>query len=418
MDLKIFEGLQTGSAGSLPLIPYGDSSLVYSSVDSSGLIQIPSRHKIVRREDFFGLDDRFSSPVLIGKSDFVSRAMVEHLMRNKKNSALGVKYQKGDAITNMEGALHTFATPVCQIYMSGDFKWAGTLLGKEFGNNRMRSVILSAAIHPDFEMDNVILRVVRAKATSIEGVPFDMDVIPSRKEKENGAFLKTYEAQLQKHMVYHLSEKHRLPAISEIPLDQILDGKAALVLLEQMIGASMPANLLNGKFLRHKSSLISLEMMYRIYVEQLQNEFKVLDPNLPQGYVYTISPPSIFAEYIGGASILNRLQALAFQSLAGKGLFSRMKVLAFSDYADKKMVGILQQALPDVSVMSQTALYDAGGLYAGFDKLALVIHNNSDAFGQNIETEGPTSLDGVIGSFSNAAINLKRDRTDLLDYIF
>ena len=45
----------------------------------------------------------------------------------------------------------------------------------------------------------------------------------------------------------------------------------------------------------------------------------------------------------------------------------------------------------------------------------LVIHNNSDAFGQNIETESAGgSLDGAIGVYSNAAACLARGKRDLL----
>lgn len=45
---------------------------------------------------------------------------------------------------------------------------------------------------------------------------------------------------------------------------------------------------------------------------------------------------------------------------------------------------------------------------------ALVIHNNSDAFGQTIETEGQSSMDGVIGVNSDAAVLLSRQRKDHL----
>jgi hypothetical protein len=49
----------------------------------------------------------------------------------------------------------------------------------------------------------------------------------------------------------------------------------------------------------------------------------------------------------------------------------------------------------------------------------LVIHNNSDGFGQNIETENAFgSLDGAIGANSSAAASLRRDRKDLLDFVF
>jgi hypothetical protein len=48
----------------------------------------------------------------------------------------------------------------------------------------------------------------------------------------------------------------------------------------------------------------------------------------------------------------------------------------------------------------------------------LVVHNNSDGFGQNIETEYALgSLDGAVGSNSSAAASLYRGREDLLDFI-
>jgi hypothetical protein len=64
-----------------------------------------------------GGSDRFSPPI-ISKSHFVSNKMAEHLMKNKKYLALGVKYQYGDLITNMEGALHTFVTPISNIFLT------------------------------------------------------------------------------------------------------------------------------------------------------------------------------------------------------------------------------------------------------------------------------------------------------------
>ncbi|KZV96852.1 hypothetical protein EXIGLDRAFT_399843 [Exidia glandulosa HHB12029] len=48
----------------------------------------------------------------------------------------------------------------------------------------------------------------------------------------------------------------------------------------------------------------------------------------------------------------------------------------------------------------------------------LVLHNNSDGFGQNIETEGPgSSLNGAIGCASSAAASLHRRHPHLLDHV-
>ena len=387
------------------------------AIDSSRLETLSTEKKIEKREDFFGCHTIFSPPPLMGVSRFVSKEMVEHLMRNKKNSALGVKYVVGDQITNMEGALHTFVTPICSIFMTGDYKWVGHLEGRSFGGNQARNVILSAAIHPDFEFDNVIMPVVKIQKESIEGSPFKSDRIPSSELKADKTFREEYEKGLLKGMIYHLSKNHRLPSLSEISLNQIMSVKETQDFLEQALNNSEEVAF-QDLYMRLGQTVVSLEILFQIYMEQIRNEFKVLNIHAPQGYVYTISPPSIFARSIGGAAILNHLQALAFRSLSKEDLFSHMHVLGFSDYADKGMTALLRKALPRVSVVSQSSLFNASGVYSGPEGLALVIHNNSDGFGQNIETEGTTSLDGVIGSFSNAASILQRDRADLLDFLF
>lgn len=388
----------------------------FQHIDSSLLERIAGEKNISHRNDFFGLAQNFPPP-LIGKSEFVSKEMVEHLMRHKKDSALGIKYVEGDQITNMEGALHTFVTPVCKVLMTGDFQWKGYLEGKTFGNNQVRPIILSAAIHPDLQLDTVVMPLIRAREQAITGAPLDRNEIPSPVAKKNSRVRAAYEEKLLKHMIYHLSPTHRLPALHEIPQDQIMTPLQAQNYLEKLIQNPQKSSL-QGKFLRVGESILSLEILLQIYMQQLRNEFKVLNANTPQGYVYTIHPPAIFSRAIGGATILNRLQALAFQSLLPENLFSHLKVLGFSDYADKGMVPLLQKVLPSVQVVSQNTLFEKEGTYQGPPGLALVLHNNSDGFGQNIETEGATSLDGVIGSYSNAASVLKRERPDLVDFVF
>lgn len=389
----------------------------FQNIDSSVLECLPCGKALLYREDFFGLAEEFPPP-LIGKSEFVSKAMVEHLMRHKKNSALGVKYVLGDQITNMEGALHTFVTPVSSIIMTGDYKWVGYLQGQPFGNNQVRKVILSAAIHPDFECDTVMMPLVRIKHEPVIGEPLDIDDIRSAILKRDGDFRDRYEEGLLKHMIYHLLPTHRLPALSEIHPDQIMNLPQTQAYLEELIEHPQTGTNLQCKFMEVEDSIISLELLYQVYIHQVRNEFKVLNVKASQGYVYTINPPSIFARMMGGAAILNRLQALVFQSLASENLFSNLRILGFSDYADKPMVALFQRVLPDVAVLSLADLFEKDGGYRGPQGLALVLHNNSDAFGQNIETEGPTSLDGVIGSYSNAASVLRRDRADLVDFVY
>jgi hypothetical protein len=61
------------------------------------------------------------SPPDITYSHFIPKATVEFLMRWKKDSAIGVKFfplnHRPDRITNLEGALHTFVTPVVHATM-------------------------------------------------------------------------------------------------------------------------------------------------------------------------------------------------------------------------------------------------------------------------------------------------------------
>ena len=63
-------------------------------------------------------NDLIVPPPLISSSEFVPKKLIELLMRKKKDSAIGVKFRKasagagGDIITTLEGAMHTFVTPV------------------------------------------------------------------------------------------------------------------------------------------------------------------------------------------------------------------------------------------------------------------------------------------------------------------
>jgi hypothetical protein len=96
-----------------------------------------------------------------------------------------------------------------------------------------------------------------------------------------------------------------------------------------------------------------------------------------------------------------------------------MRAFAFNDYAGYDAVALLKKILeirrPDIRCLSKADLFDHDGHYDGklFPGAALVLHNNSDGFGANIETEGSTSLDGAIGVYSSAAAGLNRRRTDL-----
>lgn len=169
-------------------------------------------------------------------------------------------------------------------------------------------------------------------------------------------------------------------------------------------------------------------MLFNIAIHQARNELASLEILCPQGYVYTWDPPSIFAQRIG-PKILNRLMARAIIELQRMGhVWHNMRVFAFNDYRDRGVIKLLKEREGFAQkVRSKASLFQGPGGSKGLYDVShipeaegamLVIHNNSDAFGQNIETEGMSSLDGAIGVSSSAAAGLDRSRKDLLDHIW
>jgi hypothetical protein len=367
-------------------------------------------------------------PVIISQSEFVPKAMTEHLMTNKKDSALGVKYKKGDKITNMEGALHTFVTPICPVTMLGDYIYKERHSIMLLNKNQGRKVILSAAIQPDFELsgnDEVIMKIVEIKQQPIIGqiLPSDFQPLWNQSNGDQEVFekkFKWYEESLQKHLIYFLTRKHRLSALHEV--QHITNYQETIELLEQLILREDVDILeaLSDKFAVLNSHVLSLEALFALYTQQLRNEFSVLEQMLPQGYIYTMNPPAIFTTQIGGVknvNLLNRLQILSFKYLRKDSSFENLKVIGFNNYSDKEAISLFRHVFFDKIVVGTQTLFEQGH-YSMTDPYALVLHNNSDAFGQNIETEGPSSLDGVIGSYSDAACHLQRDRENLVRFVF
>lgn len=380
------------------------------------------------------------SPPCISCSDFVPEAMIEHLMRNKKNSALGVKFQPHrttpDAITNMEGALHTFVTPIVLALVHGDYVYRGghgmTKFEPVENMQQARMVIVSAQIQPDFEGPDVMLALSALEADdNLRGLSLPDDFLSSKifsntEAKQDAMHRKSYDMLLKRHMVAHLTKAKYLPSITEVAAETI-DLTEAVNLLERAILTS--SDILDGLdklFLRlPQGSVLSLELLFNTALHQLRNELSALDAMARlQGYVYTSDPPSIFAREIG-AEILNRLQFAALKRLASENSFFHMRVFAFNDYADRMAITLLKAALssqPQVMVLPKHALFNGPrntySALPGCEGALLVIHNNSDAFGQNIETEWESgSMDGAIGANSSVAASLKRDRSDLLSML-
>jgi hypothetical protein len=231
-------------------------------------------------------------------------------------------------------------------------------------------------------------------------------------------------------MVAHLTEKRRLPGKSESAVVKTaMDRRAALEFLEEYVlsPTAGPGDMVE-RFVKINQArdIISLELLFNTAIHQLRNEFSALEILAPQGYIYTQDPASIFAREIG-ADFLNRLMFAALKHLSSENIFTNMRAYAFNDYADKGGMKLAEAALEKqrhVRVLKKWSLfkgqedtYDPSGIEGG-EGAWLVIHNNSDGFGQNIETEGEFgSLDGAVGANSSAAASLERSREDLLSYI-
>jgi hypothetical protein len=374
-------------------------------------------------------------PPVISASEFVPRALVTHLMRNKKDSAIAVKYRSGDKITNMEGALHTFITPIVRILMFGDYVFRGSHGVSEFtddnGKQRAREVLMSALVQMDFENRHVMLAVSKLETDAIYGEklkePYE---VMSVRDKRDATKRTEYDLKLRKHMIAHLTQDSYLPSRASVHGIR-MSRTDSLRLLENYIMSPTPnPQELIGKYTKINNSsddVVSLELLVNAAMDQLRNELSALEILAPQGYIYTYDPASIFAREIG-ADFLNRTMLAALKTLSSAGSFTNMKAYAFNDYADKGAIKLVQHALErqsHVRVLSKSDLfrgtrdaYDAS-MVAGGEGSWLVVHNNSDGFGQNIETEGAGgSLDGALGANSSAAASMERGRKDLLSYVF
>lgn len=237
---------------------------------------------------------------------------------------------------------------------------------------------------------------------------------------------------LKRHAVHYLVARGFLPAESEISASQCIDIDQAITHIETVIldpQASDDAQSLAELFVAIPQrgvgqAYISLEILANLTSHQMQNELRATERMIPaeQDYVYVWDPAAIYAHHLD-PTLLNRLTILglrrAVQLCPPKGI----KVFAFNDYADPKAVRLVTQAFEHhplarfIPVVSKASLFPSPSLlydprrYPEAARAALVVHNNSDAFGQNIETEAPSgSMSGSFGAYSSAAASLRRDR--------
>jgi len=255
------------------------------------------------------------------------------------------------------------------------------------------------------------------------------------REKIYGPFKKS------NHLLAHLAPSG-LPSIAEVTSSEYvilgvehaisaLSGEChpqnSLILFTQKIsGGKYFIQMRGEKTNQNNTYHVSLQALFNMEVETLRTEFQAL--NLlanTRNFIYTVDPPRIFAG-CATTAFMSRLKAVAFRYLAETepALFSKMTAVIFNDFGDTDLekgpnqgiIHLMRNALQPVldsdaslRVQPRTACYDqATGLYQGYPGLSgqalLVIHNNSDAFGENIRTEGCSSLDGVIGTVTDGAI--------------
>jgi hypothetical protein len=171
-------------------------------------------------------------------------------------------------------------------------------------------------------------------------------------------------------------------------------------------------------------------MLFWLHYYQIIIELNSLNDMIENQYIYVYRPPSIFMSVFQESPILsNRLRVLALQYIyfTQPFLFRKMHNMVITTFRDPTIVFLIKKYIFDLrlnnhfirveSFDDQNTFYKHkryGFKYRGPEKMALVIPNNSDAFGRNIETEGESSVDGIVGNYSNAAYVLSTARKDLL----
>ncbi|KAI5209714.1 hypothetical protein E4T42_07432 [Aureobasidium subglaciale] len=408
------------------------------NISSDDLVETPVPANKLPRNYWLANSEKLSPP-WISCSEFVRPVMVEFIMRSKKRLALGVKWEKGDKITNMEGAMHTFVTSIELAWLHGErgYDYGHTFTPYQpIGKFRSgRQVLVSNLVHQDFETDEVMLKLsslANAKTTLVEN--FD---IPTTKEKQSDEIREKYDDALRCLMVHYLTLDGELPSIedgsttamSRAQAKSFLTGSVLKVACSDIlksvsskwfwISATKPKS-------KTGSPLLSLEVLVTTAYHQFRNEMNALERICPQGYVYTFSAPKIFIEEFGDEDgLMACIYAAGLKHYLQTTKIKNMKVFQLPEVPGE-WVQWMRTALaeaPGVRVMTKTELYSnestSGDSYnppnAG---TVLVLHNCSDGFGQNIQYEvGAGSLDAIIGRFTSAAGSLLNSREDLVSMV-
>ncbi|KAI4755417.1 hypothetical protein E4T52_12551 [Aureobasidium sp. EXF-3400] len=390
--------------------------------------KLPRNYWITNNQDLM--------PPWIACSGFVPPAMIEFLMRCKKRTALGVKWKKGDKITNMEGAMHTFVTSIELAWLHGEKGYnKGHTFTPYLPSGKFRSgrqVLISNMIHQDFETDEVMMKVsALAKTKTTLTIEFD---IPSTEEKQSDDIRNKYEDCLHRLLVYNLTADGELPSIEKGSDSAMSRAQAKSFLADKVLTVSCSDVLEKVRntffWMKVKSKkdnpLLSLEILVTTAYHQFRNEMDALEEICKhQGYIYTFSAPKIFIGEFGSTDgLMACIYAAGLKHYLQTTKLQKMRVFQLPEVPGE-WVSMMKAALavaPKVRVMTKQELYSSkdpsdsySPPYAG---TMLVLHNCSDGFGQNIQYEvGAGSLDAIIGRFTSAAGSLLNDREDLVSMV-
>lgn len=419
--------------------------------DSDTLIETDVPSSSLPRTHFLSPHSTSSTPPpVISRSPFVPDSLVEHLMRNKRDSAITTKYLPGTAITNAEAAMHSFVTALVAATQCGDYAWKGGHTAVELGTSARkkrlaRKVVVSTALHNDFEDSQVAEAFFALGDDELVGRDLRLRqggarfVVPSVGEKNDNAFREGYDETLRQHAVYHLLPERRLPSRHELAHQPWTVGETVTRLVAHLqtplsSAHETPTQFLSSRSIRlspPSSSILSLPLLFATHIASLTNELSALEAlTSPRGYIYTYQPPSIFARRLPAEiSVLLVFCALREIQLAsrepGALKLEKMRAFALSTHSPSlsSLFPLLSLCLPShvLSLHLSSLFPPPSQTYAPPPSLqgaTLVIHNNSDAFGQNIESEeSGGSLDGVVGCWGDASRALRRERRDLVEFV-
>lgn len=372
-------------------------------------------------------------------------------MRHKANLALGVKSTArglGDknSISNMEGMLHSFVIPLLLGYMHGDYCYDHGHQIKAFAANgaeqSAREVIISALIHPDFETHEVMLRFCSVDSMSdfmvTDSVTTSTSLnIPGKSSAKRDMHsanptLQDWDRRIKYQTLMYLYQVDSLADwYKAANYMQRLTSSSIEVLLSPAIQdqSQEPREAVRYRTFELQSStstptIISLEALFLVVFQQVRNELLALERICgTTGYIYTYDPPVIFRQALAeaGQNLMMLVHAAALRQFSLEQELKAMKFFAYNDFDNPNALSTIRAALrnQNVQVMRKAELFNGHDpMYSpppGAEDAMLVLHNNSDAFGQNIEFEdGHGSMDAVIGQYSSAAASLLRTRPDLV----